>query len=261
MNAQKDIGTQAMADKLKPNYGIAISTYNRPDVLSETIDAFLSDLVPEEVPIFLVDDASDLPLPENARNAVEIGRIILHTMPKRSGISAVKNKCIELLYDFQPEASHFFLFDDDTKPVAPDWHAIYINSPYPHHCYTFGNNTPYRKRDAHGYIIRKDFGNGCMIHVTREAVDTIGGFDTELQNLYEHTEYSLRAYNAGLIPAPFIDHYTSAQLLYCKDQEREFNRTRGTISKAEKRDIMAKLHALYYKKILDKHFKPFRSDP
>lgn len=106
--------------------GIAVSTYNRPEVLAKTLSKII-EFTPDAF-IAVVDDASPTPVtvPEGVH---------LYRNEKNSGIAATKNKSIEILVDAGCE--HLYLFDDDAYPLVEDWWKPYADSPEPHLMYMF----------------------------------------------------------------------------------------------------------------------------
>lgn len=85
--------------------GIAITTYNRPAVLANTIEQHLKPL-PAGAKLIVIDDGS-------APAATAFGiEIIRHD--KSLGIVASKNRSLEELIDAGCE--HLFLWDDDAYP-------------------------------------------------------------------------------------------------------------------------------------------------
>lgn len=183
---------------------ICISTRNRPNEFKRVIDS-IKKHTHCEYQLVVVDDASEVPYYDSN-----------YRFGQRSGIPAVKNKCLELVkYD------HIFLFDDDTYPIADDWWKPYVNSGKNHLCYTFLSK--YKVKDGFTY---SHLGNGCMMYLTRKCLDVVGGFDWRFGlGKYEHVNLSRRIFNTGLTEAPFMDVLGSEQLLYCLDQQKGFKRS------------------------------------
>lgn len=201
---------------------IAISTCNRPDAFKQCVESLLK-YSPENFRIFIVDDASDPCYCDYDCRFI-----------KRSGISRVKNKCLQLCYE--SGADHVFLFDDDTYPLCNDWWRPYVESELHHAMYCFGSGKSIRglKRDTvnQGNLIfnaptlkRHYMPNGCMLYFDRHCIKKVGGFDTNYPNKYEHTDLSRRIFNARLTPAPFIDVIRSHELIYCLDQDNAIQRS------------------------------------
>lgn len=191
---------------MNPSIAICISTRNRPKELWTCLNN-IYDLIPFHAELFIVDDASECPY---------IGADF--TFNERAGISKVKNKCLELAYN--TGCQNIFLFDDDTFPIKQGWHEAYINSGAHHLSYSFSK--PIRQDDKFKY---HHYPNGCMLYFTRKCIDTVGGFDTQFSNKYEHTELSRRIYNAGLTAHPAMDIIGSSEYIYCMDQDNAIQRS------------------------------------
>lgn len=183
---------------------ICITTRNRPEAFGIVLVKIIEHTkVPYQ--FIVIDDASETTYCDAS-----------YRFESRSGIPAVKNKCLELAkYD------HIFLFDDDTCPIADEWYLPYINSGKEHLCYTF--LAKHKVKDGFKY---HTLGNGCMLYVTRKCIDTVGGFDWNYGlGKYEHVDFSRRIYNAGLTESVFMDIENSSELLYCMDQKKEVQRS------------------------------------
>lgn len=189
--------------------GIAISTHNRNEkvrIAIENIKAFTKS----KYHLVIVDDASKVPVEEAT-----------FRFDTNVGIAVAKNKCIELLYN--AGCTHLFLFDDDTYPIKLGWEMAYISSGINHLCMTFNK---FKNGMASGRIILNQKHGlveykepcGCMLYLTREVVDKVGGMDPEYGRWgYEHVGYSMRVYNNYLTPRPFMDIENSTDWIYCED--------------------------------------------
>lgn len=194
-----------------PAVGIAITTFNRPDMLKRTLQEF-ADKIPEGATLVVVDDGS--------REPVKVPRPwVVHRFPVNRGTPAAKNKCIELLYEQGVE--HFFLFDDDTYPTTPDWWAQYVYDSAKHLQFQFEtapDHWPIReiRRDNQHRVF--DLSRGPMLYFTREVVDEIGGFHNAWGKRGGfHECFSRRANRAGLTEHPFMDVIDPQ--LRCRDQD------------------------------------------
>lgn len=183
---------------------ICITTRNRPEAFKAVLER-IKKHTNCEYQLVIVDDASNIPYCDAT-----------YRFEERSGIPAVKNKCLELAkYD------HIFLFDDDTYPICDEWYLPYVNSGKEHLCYTF--LTAFKRKEGFRYFT---LGNGCVLYVTRKCIETIGGFDWNYGlGKYEHVDFSRRIHNAGLTESIFIDIENSSELLYCMDQKKEIQRS------------------------------------
>lgn len=190
--------------------GIAITTFNRPQFFYDTLRRVL-ELSPPEAPVVVVDDGSTDPVkvPE---------RVTLYRFAENCGIATAKNKCLELLSETR--ATHFFLFDDDTWPTAPNWWRPYVASDQPHLMYHFAQGPSHWDSffcgggPGHRAFERP---RGCMLYVERRVLDAVGGMHTAFgKHGGEHGDWSMRIHRAGFTHQPFTD--VSEPDIYCRDQ-------------------------------------------
>lgn len=189
---------------MTPSIAIAISTRNRPESFWFAYK-MIKQFSPKGTDIFVVDDASDT-IYCNADYAFK----------ERAGISRVKNMCLQLT----ESCDHVFLFDDDTYPVSFDWWKPYVESGQHHLCRTF-----YPTKNVIDGIKTHNLSNGCMMYFTRHCVETVGGFDTNYKNKYEHIDLTRRIHNAGLTKWMHQDVVGSEKLIYCIDEHNGISRT------------------------------------
>ena len=117
----------APASSINSRIGIAITTHNRPEVLKHATEQHMKHL-PAGALVVVVDDGS-----KPAAIAPDGVQLIRHETSL--GIVASKNASLSALVDAGCE--HLFLWDDDTWPIADNWHQPYIESPEPHLAYQF----------------------------------------------------------------------------------------------------------------------------
>lgn len=227
----------------KPKIAIGISTKNRSKSFGELVySIFNFTSRASEYEIFVVDDASDTnySYPD-------------FRFDTSVGISTVKNKCLQLCYE--SGAEHIFLMDDDVRVLNHDWHLPYINSGEHHLCATFlPHNGTFiskkliEKKFSIDFCSNKDLldrsqrqfpeieftetllkrhllGNGYCLYFTRHCIETVGGFDTNYNNKYEHCDLSRRIFNAGLTKYMYQDVINSNELIYCLDQDNAIQRS------------------------------------
>lgn len=225
--------------KNKPKICICVSTWNRPEILTKSILRH-DNFRPDNSSMLVVQDG------ESEFPAHSFSTYIFNT---RSGIPTVKNKCLELA--MESDADHFFLFDDDCHPIAPDWHLPYVESPFPHLCFTY---LPASHND--GIHKFHSLPNGCGMYIHRSVVEKIGGFDTAFGlGKYEHVHFSNRCYAAGLTPKPFIDIIGSNKLLYAMDSRKEVARS---FSSEEDLSLMQSGRSHFYKTRFSTDFIPYK---
>lgn len=219
-----------------PKIGIGITTRNR--------DSFpicykqITRTLPKGAKLVVVDDESTIPVPEAT-----------FRFNHNVGVAAAKNKCLELLEG----CDYIFLFDDDCWPVKKGWEKPYINSGLHHASFTFDHNRLVRNgNDKIGELgALSYFKNacGCMLFFTGEAIQTAGGFNRAFGKYgNEHIDLSVRIYNAGLTPHPFMDVTGSMNFFHSLDYYLE---TKSTATHKESHKtyhlIGAENRALSYK--------------
>lgn len=159
--------------------GVGITTRNRPDVLKYCLK---HHGIHTESKIVIVNDGGD---------KIGVGE---HDIP-HSGISAAKNKCLELLDD----CDHVFLLDDDIYPVRK-WEQQYIEA---HR--SSGKEILMWMTPRNGFI-KENNGvdeykriQGVLFSITRKALDKIGGWNTSFKYGWADYAWIDRAKSLGII--------------------------------------------------------------
>lgn len=138
--------------------------------------------------------------------------VVLHVSTNNSGIANGKNDCLRVL--MAAGCTDLFLFDDDCFPIAEGWAECFINPIWPQNHLIYLKETPtIKKISGHAFssplsketnFNKPDFYNncsGCMMYLTREAVEKVGAFDEQFGFYgFEHADYSDRVHMAGLTP-------------------------------------------------------------
>ena len=192
--------------------GVAITTRNRPDVLAKSLPEWRRHMPTGSV-LFIVDDASDPPVPDAD-----------YRFSERAGIARAKNKCLELLDSAGVE--HLFLADDDAYPLHPDWWQPYADSPEPHlmHIFPDKGGPGIIARDAHHTAYTEPRGD--LLYTHRSILPIIGGMDPCFGTWgHEHVDWSRRIHNAGLTTWRYADINRSNDLIRCMDDGRTVPRT------------------------------------
>lgn len=246
-----------------PKIGIGITTHNRPEAFKKTL-LHISDLLPENAVISIVDDASnseyayDICVDIN----VKIPSPLIHRFENNVGIACAKNKALELLYN--ADCEHFFLFDDDTYPLVDDWWKPYVESREPHLMYIFehfanakGPNDMikvYQDEEIAAY----SHVRGCMLYYKRIVLDTVGGMDVAFGKWgHEHGDLSNRIYSAGLTRFRYMDVASSKGLFYAAD-EQEHGKFKSTVPGAQRIDLLNKSKAIYEAQYNKPFYREFR---
>lgn len=225
--------------------GIGITTHNRKDVLKKSI-SFHKKHLPKGAKLVVVDDASDVRVKSDFR------------FEHNAGIAASKNKCLELLEGCE----HIFLFDDDTWPIANDWHLPYIESGIKHLSFTFpflvSGRANGRKLIGDKYGLNEYASPcGCILYIHRDVIDVIGGFDVDYPQWgMEHVDYSNRVFNAGLTPARYLDVKNSLDLFYSLDHYQEVT---GSVSRNIRKCTIPENKARFKKNERSKEYMPYKN--
>ena len=157
--------------------GIGLTTYNRP----KHFDLWRRQIATTTPLSYLIYHAAD-------------------GQPDRKGIAYRKNECLIALKG----CDYIFLFDDDCFPIKEGWADYFINASKAsgQHHLMYLRETPTIKKIAspHDELIEYNNCAGCMMFITKEVIDKVGGYGKYLNYGYEHAGYSQRIHNAGLTP-------------------------------------------------------------
>ena len=223
--------------------GVAISTRNRRDIFTFTIDQWRKRL-PAGAELVVVDDASDDPL-------APIDGVTIIRHDHRRGVATTKNRGIAELTD--RDCTDLFLADDDVYPKIVDWWRPYVESPEHHLMYGWprpGRNSKWREvyRDERHFAI--GFPRGVLLYMDRHCIDAIGGMDPGYGARGEHVEYSYRAWLAGMSSftqvdetgqtvAAYGDVVGSDRIWHALDQHRRIKSSFGDVATMRRLDLEA----------------------
>ncbi len=177
-------------------FAVGITTYNRPDVLEFTLSQFDKFGGGD---IIVIDDHSDGGCSNRCiRNKT------------RLGIAKSKNKCINLLKDYDK----IFLFDDDCFPIKDRWWEIYEGQ----HHFVHADNPPQWVKKYDGRFAWWTGCMGCAMMIDQEVLRVAGGM-VETFGIYgfEHVEYTQRIFKMGLIPFPYITPKNVGEYIWSMD--------------------------------------------
>jgi GT2 family glycosyltransferase len=191
--------------------GIAISTFNRPDILDLSL-YFFKKYTNLNNRIIVYDDGSfNNELNKNICDKYGV-EYFYH---QNRGIAKTKNKCIEKIDD----CDHLFLFDDDVFPIKQNWENIYIDlnkNTNNHHFLLMYDNSNHSyigegKKIENNLSIYQACG-GVLFYITKEVLKVCGGYLKDFSFYgHEHTEFSYRINKAGLTPSGYFLSPTNAK--------------------------------------------------
>ena len=228
--------------------GIAISTRNRYDTFRKSYDQWKRYL-PKGAKLVVVDDASTERVPEAD-----------YRFPYNAGIAATKNKCIQLLID--AGCDEIFLSDDDCYPIHDNWYRPYLESKVKHMSMTFistvkgspSGSMPMGMVDG---CVAYNKPCGCLLYINKSVVEKIGGFDVDYPLWgMEHVDFSQRAFNAGLIPHPFLDVPNSTVFFHSMDYHHEAS---ATVRRDVKNQLVNHNRARFEQRKESKEYMTYRS--
>lgn len=205
--------------------GIGITTHNRLDVLTETLDALMRYT---ETPFRLVvvsDQSTDgteayLRQFRPSGNCREFRSIFT---PRRFGSIRGKNQCLLELKD----TDFLFLFDDDCRPREAGWDRFFLEAHEKTGIHHFSYLT-----EAHGapevhaigeYRVKAHpKSGGVFMTVSPEMLRQVGGFNPRFKLYgYFHASYSERVHRAGLQAGmgPFLSLEGTEMMLHALDYD------------------------------------------
>jgi hypothetical protein len=174
--------------------GVALSTHNRRNLFERAIAQWQRWIPPGTV-LVVVDDASDVPVPE-------ISGVMAIRHDVRMGVAMTKNRGIAALMD--AGCDHLFLSDDDVHPVRDWWWRPYVQSSESHLSWQGPQHNRIVGGDDEHYAV--EFPKGYLLYVHREVVDAVGGMDPAFGTWGgEHVEWQRRIHDASLTSWPYAD--------------------------------------------------------
>jgi hypothetical protein len=250
------LGTIVDGFKISPDVriGIGVTTHNRPEMVKKVVEMIKLHTKECQYKLVVVDDGS-------AAAVGDIGCEVVRCEVVQ-GIARAKNLCLEELEG----TDYVFLFDDDCYPVQENWWRPYVEAAVEtgeqHFALQWsseGNRlTPLRSDPR---IETCNNGCGCMLFVTRKVLDVVGGMDTVYGRWgCEHTGWSYRIRNAGLVSHPFMALRGSGKWFFAFDRDA-MSLVKRTVSSAERHACFGHNRILLEKEKTLKHWKPYRTAP
>lgn len=190
--------------------GVAISTFNRPEMLARCISEWRKF---HDGPLVVVDDGSDVRVPQglNYENVWHETNL---------GIASAKNSGLAWLQSLSID--HMVLADDDTWPTSADWADGFLRSPEPFLIHGFETAPSHWATNAtrRGDMLEWDKPRGCLMYVyAPDVLPVVGGLHTAFgKHGGEHGNWADRIHTAGLTSAPHLSLADSP--FYCADQDQ-----------------------------------------
>lgn len=222
--------------------GIGVTTWNRVDVLKETLPAILWTTEGIDCELVVSDDGST----DGTQEYLERSGVHWETGP-HGGVAASKNRLLRRL--LASECDYIIIIEDDVLPLRWGWPYYYMaamqDTGIEH--FNYVPSVAYAPREivrlgAHRVAYCTSV-TGLVMAMTRRALETVGAFDERFGEYgYEHVDWTTRCARAGLTSPPQwyahlmdVDGHFSA-LDYARSKGR--HRHRSTITPKD-RDTFA----------------------
>lgn len=179
--------------------GIGVATYNRPDNYAGCIDSVLW-YAPEGSSIYVSDDGSTHPNYDELFEMSEEDDVKV-MRGKHANVATSKNRLLRAM--MEDGMDYLFLIEDDMRALSKRAFTDYVDG--------FENWGMHHSMFAHHGTRNSDVGLdaafsyhyecvGSWCFYSREAIETVGFMDEELENCWEHVIHSMLIGDAGLMP-------------------------------------------------------------
>lgn len=198
---------------MTPKVAIGITTFNRPAYLQKCLTAVREHLAPLCEAVVVHNDGSDRKYHgEYARSYKRLQTAVIQDSAANEGVSKSKNALLRYMLD-DTDAEWLFLLEDDILPLSSqavtNYYGAIRNSDF-HHL-SFAHHGPANLAgpvmiDGPISYFEHSIGAWCMY--SRECLETVGLFDENLHNAWEHVELTLRLAHAGFTSGAY--HFADA---------------------------------------------------
>jgi GT2 family glycosyltransferase len=184
---------------------IGLVTYNRPRFADKSIRALERSVRPLDCVLSACNDGSDPKyLGEYKRAYKRAPKMTVIECPENRGVAAAKNTLLRWMLD-TTDAEWLFLLEDDILITSPMAVVGYIEAAeaYGMHHLSFAHHGP---ANAEGPVAREGaiefypHSIGAWTMFSRECLESVGLFDENFHNAWEHVEHEMRLIAAGFMP-------------------------------------------------------------
>ena len=196
--------------------GLGIITYSRPSFCEKSVKAIVKHCAPVVDHIVLYNDGSDTKHKGAYKRVYQplakVGALVLDC-PVNYGVSHAKNRCIEEL--LKSGCDWIILAEDDIKPLSSKAVTGYIEVAEKRGFQTlsFAHHGPANS----GGAVEVDDDVSFFMHsvgawelYSRECLETVGLFDENFHQAWEHVEHTIRIMNAGFAPNAEVHRFPDA---------------------------------------------------
>lgn len=197
--------------------GLAVITYNRLDYLKQCIESLDKHNWGGATVKVVCDDGSTQEGYTDYLNELSQKGLIVKRNPVNSGVAVNKNEALHTLMD--EGCTHLFLMEDDILMKYPKTCIKYIAYGLIHDLkhMNYALHGPLNKgnqRFLQGICVYPD-SVGAFSYYHKDVIITVGYFDTNFKNAWEHVEHTFRI-SKQLYTTPFwyfADHPESEMML------------------------------------------------
>jgi GT2 family glycosyltransferase len=190
--------------------GIGICTYQRPEYLEKCGKAIIRNLFVDGKPVFdyllVYNDGSDPKHHgsyERAYRPLRSAGATIIDAPENKGVATAKNALIEGL--LARGCDWIFTLEDDILIKDPKAVTEYVAkaTDLQQHHFSFAHHGPANVGgpiEVDGDIAYYPHSIGAWCLYSREMIEKVGLFDTQMVNAFEHVEFEMRAFTMGYSP-------------------------------------------------------------
>lgn len=184
---------------------VGITTYNRPRFAYKSIRALEAAQRPPEASLTLVNDGSDPRYHAEYQRAYKRApQMAVIELTENQGVAVAKNTALRHMLD-NTDADWLFLLEDDILLKSHEAMTRYVEvaqATGTHHL-SFAHHGTANAAGPVDIIDDVEFYGhsiGAWTMFSREALETVGLFDENFHNAWEHVEHEMRLIDAGLMP-------------------------------------------------------------
>lgn len=177
--------------------GVGIATFDRPDYLRQCLEG-IKNLTGAVDSIWVYNDGSNR---KDYEDVYKETKAQIKHAKENKGVAKAKNWLLKKLMD--EGCDYIFLLEDDIVIKSPKAVTEYIKmsevSGIEH--FMFAHHGPVGTEKFAGTVNGIDFFSGCVgawCMYTRRVINTVGYFDENFINAWEHIEHTKRIADAGL---------------------------------------------------------------
>jgi GT2 family glycosyltransferase len=191
---------------------LGITTYNRPAFADKCVRAIRDHVAPLCSSVFLYNDGSDPKYRAEYQRAYKrMPEMIVQDPAMNSGVSIAKNAPIGAMLT-QTDADWLFICEDDIKVLSPKAITEYVRvaEQANFHHLSFAHHGPANSGGPvanSGDVAYYPHSIGAWSCFSRQALETVGLYDENFCNAWEHVEHELRLIQAGLMPGADIHKF------------------------------------------------------